>query len=76
MTDIEPKSILYCGICSWPPEFCEFGITKKKCQTWLNENHPDKYPSIYPTGGDLSSSSTTTNELDKDTKSNTIDKKI
>ena len=21
MTDIEPKSILYCGICSWPPEF-------------------------------------------------------
>ena len=33
MTDLEPKSILYCGICSWPPEFCEFGLSKK------NVNH-------------------------------------
>lgn len=74
MTDIEPKSILYCGICSWPPEFCEFGITKKKCQTWLNENHPDLYQSVYPTAGNLSTANTP-DELNKKSKPNTTDKK-
>ncbi|RCK59054.1 Translation machinery-associated protein 22 [Candida viswanathii] len=47
MTEIEPRSITYCGICSWPPEFCEFGLSKKKCQAWLETTHPDLYSRIY-----------------------------
>ncbi|EER35332.1 conserved hypothetical protein [Candida tropicalis MYA-3404] len=47
MTDLEPKSILYCGICSWPPEFCEFGLSKKKCQSWLETNDSELYSKIY-----------------------------
>lgn len=53
MTEIQPRSIIYCGICSWPPEFCEFGLSKKKCQNWLETNNLELYSKLY----DSSSSS-------------------
>ncbi|KAG5418915.1 TMA22 [Candida metapsilosis] len=57
MSEIEPKRIIYCGVCSYPPEFCEFGISLIKCQQWLQSNHPEMYAKLYP-GADSSSSAT------------------
>jgi len=41
------KQVLYCGVCSLPPEYCEFGGTTKKCEDWLKSNHPDVHATIY-----------------------------
>ncbi|KAL3417625.1 translation machinery-associated protein 22 [Phlyctema vagabunda] len=45
----EPQSrqVVYCGVCSLPPEYCEFGGTVKKCQEWLEKNHEDMYERIW-----------------------------
>ncbi|KAK9359285.1 translation initiation factor SUI1 [Lipomyces starkeyi] len=39
--------IIYCGICTFPPEYCEFGGTLQKCKTWLKVEHPDLYDKLY-----------------------------
>ncbi|KAJ5138122.1 hypothetical protein N7526_004355 [Penicillium atrosanguineum] len=40
---VEPQArhIVYCGVCTLPPEYCEFGGTAKKCEDWLKEKHSD-----------------------------------
>ncbi|KAH9879205.1 Translation machinery-associated protein 22 [Plenodomus biglobosus] len=45
--DTLPKTITYCGVCSLPPEYCEFGGTTKKCEEWLAEAHPDLHSKLY-----------------------------
>ncbi|RPB17736.1 density-regulated protein DRP1 [Morchella conica CCBAS932] len=47
----EPQAriVLYCGVCTLPPEYCEFGSSAKKCKEWLEENHPDLVASVYNT---------------------------
>ncbi|KAL3470072.1 translation machinery-associated protein 22 [Aspergillus californicus] len=45
--DIQPRNITYCGVCTLPPEYCEFGGTAKKCQEWLQENHEVLYQQLY-----------------------------
>ncbi|KAL2819875.1 eIF1-like protein [Aspergillus cavernicola] len=45
--EIQPRHVTYCGVCTLPPEFCEFGGTAKKCQDWLSDNHPDLYERLY-----------------------------
>ncbi|KAK4560832.1 Translation machinery-associated protein 22 [Recurvomyces mirabilis] len=44
-----PKQVLYCGNCSLPPEYCEYGGTTKKCADWLESNHPDIHSKLYST---------------------------
>ncbi|OOQ82622.1 Translation machinery-associated protein 22 [Penicillium brasilianum] len=46
---VEPQArhIVYCGVCSLPPEYCEFGGTAKKCEEWLKENHDDLWTRLY-----------------------------
>ncbi|KAH7408452.1 RNA binding protein-like protein Tma22 [Phaeosphaeria sp. MPI-PUGE-AT-0046c] len=46
-TDAVPVKITYCGVCSLPPEYCEFGGTTKKCAEWLEENNPDMHSKLY-----------------------------
>ncbi|KAI8814686.1 translation machinery-associated protein 22 [Cladochytrium replicatum] len=41
-------SILYCAVCSVPPEYCDFGTTKEKCRGWLASEHPDVFARLYP----------------------------
>ncbi|KZZ97119.1 Density-regulated protein DRP1 [Ascosphaera apis ARSEF 7405] len=43
----QARDVLYCGVCSLPPEYCEFGGTKKKCEEWLKENHPNVHEKLY-----------------------------
>ncbi|KAG9005039.1 Translation machinery-associated protein 22 [Tulasnella sp. JGI-2019a] len=42
-----PLTVLYCEICSLPPEYCEFGSHATRCKTWLEETHPDLYQKYY-----------------------------
>ncbi|PYI21127.1 eIF1-like protein [Aspergillus japonicus CBS 114.51] len=41
------KHVLYCGVCTLPVEYCEFGGTAKKCEDWLKDTHPDAYQQLY-----------------------------
>ncbi|KAF2085704.1 density-regulated protein DRP1 [Saccharata proteae CBS 121410] len=43
----EPKKVVHCGVCSLPPEYCEFGGTVKKCEEWLKSNHPAMHEKLY-----------------------------
>ncbi|KAI9488596.1 mitochondrial translation initiation factor [Zychaea mexicana] len=44
------QQVLYCGVCTMPPEYCEFSGTQNKCKEWLQDNHEDVYNKMY--GGD------------------------
>ncbi|PVU95751.1 hypothetical protein BB560_005848, partial [Smittium megazygosporum] len=39
--------VIYCKVCGFPPEYCEFGAMRKKCEGWLMENHKDLYEKLY-----------------------------
>ncbi|KAI1058663.1 hypothetical protein LB506_000261 [Fusarium annulatum] len=48
----EPQGriVKYCGVCTLPPEYCEYGGTVKKCQEWLEKNEPELYNRIWSAG--------------------------
>ncbi|KAL8873684.1 MAG: hypothetical protein Q9174_000889 [Haloplaca sp. 1 TL-2023] len=43
----QARHIVYCGVCTLPPEYCEFGGTAKKCKEWLEENQPEMHETLY-----------------------------
>ncbi|RMY65671.1 hypothetical protein D0862_15258 [Hortaea werneckii] len=47
-SDLRPaKSVVYCGVCSLPPEYCEYGGTTKKCSDWLAQHHHSLHATLY-----------------------------
>jgi density-regulated protein DRP1 len=48
---LQPRilSVKYCGICSAPPEYCEFGSNKQRttCREWLQETDRELFLEIY-----------------------------
>ncbi|WVZ20300.1 hypothetical protein V8G54_007622 [Vigna mungo] len=48
----QPVRVLYCGVCSLPPEYCEFGSDFEKCKPWLIQNVPDLYPNLLKEAND------------------------
>ncbi|KAK6944818.1 SUI1 domain [Dillenia turbinata] len=42
----EPVRVLYCGVCSLPAEYCEFGTDFEKCKPWLLQHASDLYPDL------------------------------
>ncbi|KAK0249957.1 Translation machinery-associated protein 22 [Friedmanniomyces endolithicus] len=42
-----PKQVVYCDVCTLPPEYCEYGGTTKKCSDWLLANHPALHSHLY-----------------------------
>lgn len=44
---VPPVQVIYCAVCSFPPEYCEFGSSLTRCKEWLSENHPDLYQRYY-----------------------------
>eukprot|EP00850_Spirogloea_muscicola_P004028 SM000017S02768 [mRNA] locus=s17:152483:154743:+ [translate_table: standard] len=42
----KPQTVVYCPVCSMPPEYCEFGPDFSKCKPWLLENFPKLYPEL------------------------------
>lgn len=43
---MRPAQVLYCPVCSFPAEYCEFGPDFEKCKPWLIKNAPDLYPNL------------------------------
>ncbi|MCJ1378465.1 Translation machinery-associated protein 22 [Xylographa soralifera] len=46
-TEPQARHVVYCGVCTLPPEYCEFGGTVKKCEEWLEKHHPDMHERFY-----------------------------
>lgn len=42
-----PVQVLYCGVCTYPIEYCEFGSSLTKCKEWLKEEHPEQFDKYY-----------------------------
>ncbi|KAE9407692.1 density-regulated protein DRP1, partial [Gymnopus androsaceus JB14] len=42
-----PVQVLYCGVCSFPLEYCEFGASLTRCKEWLHDNHLEAYNKYY-----------------------------
>nr|CAD7438425.1 unnamed protein product [Timema bartmani] len=42
-----PLSVLYCGNCSMPIEYCEYYPEYDKCKQWLEKNLPTEFEKIY-----------------------------
>ena len=62
------RTVIYCGACGFPPEYCEYGAASfrsAKCDPWLQSNHPELYEQLIESRGILSSSATPSNELDQ-----------
>ena len=38
------------SVCSYPPEYCEFGEHLTRCKEWLKDSHPDLYDTYYSEG--------------------------
>lgn len=39
--------VVYCGVCTLPPEYCEYGGQHKRCKGWLESTHPDLFAKLY-----------------------------
>ncbi|CAK9441046.1 uncharacterized protein LODBEIA_P49150 [Lodderomyces beijingensis] len=63
MTEVQPRKTTYCGVCTMPPEFCEFGIQLAKCQAWLEDNNLELYTRLYPSADETSGTGTSSDAL-------------
>ncbi|KAK3191555.1 Translation machinery-associated protein 22 [Lecanicillium sp. MT-2017a] len=41
------RNVTYCGVCTLPPEYCEYGGKVRKCQEWLEANQKEMYDRIW-----------------------------
>ncbi|KAF9970614.1 Translation machinery-associated protein 22 [Modicella reniformis] len=46
---VQPREVPYCGFCTLPPEYCEFGPTLDKCKEWLSKHDKVLYSILYNT---------------------------
>ncbi|KAJ7208466.1 translation initiation factor SUI1 [Mycena rebaudengoi] len=44
---VPPITVLYCAVCTYPPEYCEFGASLTRCKDWLREEHPSLFDRYY-----------------------------
>lgn len=47
MSRLHMSNVLYCGVCTFPPEYCEFGLSFKRCKEWLAAAHADVFERLY-----------------------------
>ena len=40
------QDVLYCKICSVPPEYCQYMDTPEACYDWLKVTHPEFYEEL------------------------------
>ncbi|CCE73144.1 Piso0_000165 [Millerozyma farinosa CBS 7064] len=64
MTEVVAREIIYCDICSFPPEYCEFGGTFKRCKDWLQANHLQLFEKLY--SDDALAKATSTLSIEKE----------
>ncbi|KAM5542377.1 hypothetical protein V8D89_003836 [Ganoderma adspersum] len=44
---IAPKEVLYCQVCTYPVEYCEFGSSLTRCKEWLQKTDQALYDHFY-----------------------------
>lgn len=66
MAEVVAREIAYCGVCTFPPEYCEFGGTFKRCREWLQAHQPELYERLY--SEDALANATSTLSLEKEAK--------
>ncbi|KAF8651086.1 hypothetical protein AX16_004948 [Volvariella volvacea WC 439] len=44
---VPPVQMLYCGVCTFPVEYCEFGSSLSKCKEWLKGKDEQAYIKYY-----------------------------
>ncbi|KAG1837497.1 translation initiation factor SUI1 [Suillus subalutaceus] len=44
---VRPIEVLYCQICTFPPEYCEFGSSLTRCKEWLQGAHSQLFEKYY-----------------------------
>ncbi|EIW61413.1 density-regulated protein DRP1 [Trametes versicolor FP-101664 SS1] len=42
-----PQEVLYCQVCSFPVEYCEFGSSLTRCKEWLQKEDQALYDRFY-----------------------------
>ncbi|KAJ3983942.1 translation initiation factor SUI1 [Lentinula detonsa] len=45
-----PVQVLYCGVCTFPVEYCEFGSSLTRCKEWLQEHDLERFNRYYSEG--------------------------
>ncbi|ORX35475.1 translation initiation factor SUI1 [Kockovaella imperatae] len=45
-----PIQPFYCGVCSLPTEYCEFGVSVSKCKAWLEEKDKAEFDRLWGEG--------------------------
>ena len=46
----KPVQPFYCGVCSLPTEYCEFGPSITKCKTWLETEDQGEFSRLWGEG--------------------------
>lgn len=41
-----PLVVLYCPVCSFPPEYCKYSGKFNQCKPWIAANCPEVYPEL------------------------------
>lgn len=61
------QAVSYCKVCSFPPEYCEYGTSISKCKRWLSDQDPKLYQRLYPSIGssDLAIESLSLEEVER-----------
>jgi density-regulated protein DRP1 len=56
-----PQSVIYCGACGMPPEYCSYGPDfETHCRPWLKKTHPKLYEILHVVASSTSSSTSST----------------
>jgi len=42
-----PLQVAYCGVCSWPCEYCEYNPEYEKCKAWMRDNLTQALQDLY-----------------------------
>ena len=42
----EAVQVIYCPVCTFPIEFCEYSENFQECKKWLAVSHPEAYPDL------------------------------
>ncbi|BFZ54219.1 Translation machinery-associated protein 22 [Savitreella phatthalungensis] len=70
-----PTPPVYCGVCSLPPEYCEYQPTVNKCKEWLEEHHVDLF-ARYFAGVSLSEKQQKSTEKHEAKQARALEKKL
>ncbi|KAL6949724.1 hypothetical protein ACO0QE_000380 [Hanseniaspora vineae] len=72
------QHVVYCGICTFPIEYCEFSGKLKKCKIWLQEEHPELFVKFYGSESESESPAdgAASNDNDEDSKEKKLEKSL